>query len=115
MHERSESRAREWVCSNFDLSNIHFLVLFLHLLHSQFHGIDCQFGVLQLLSGEIGLLHVERLVPQTLQLLFVHPLLLQHSQCSLLHHVLEEEEEEEGREGRDGGGRKREKKKAGKE
>ena len=70
------------------LVDVDLLVLFLHLLDAELHGVHCGLGVLELLGGKVGLLHVEGLAPESLQLLLVVPLLLQGAEGTLLDHVL---------------------------
>lgn len=73
---------------HLNLPNIHLLVLFLHLLHAHLHSVHSGLGVLELLEPKVGLLHVEGLIPQSLQLPFVQLLLFQDSHGFLLDHVL---------------------------
>ena len=48
------------------LVDVDLLVLLLHLLDAELHGVHGGLGVLELLGGEVGLLHVEGLVPESL-------------------------------------------------
>ena len=74
--------------AHLNLPHVHLLVLPLHLLDAHLHGVHRGLGILELLDAKVGLLHVKRLVPQSLKLALVHLLLLQHTHGALLHHVL---------------------------
>ena len=70
-----------------NLFDVDLLELFLHLLGASFHGIDCVLGVFEALGGEVGLFHIERLIPKVVDLVLILFLLLQNPQGLLLHSV----------------------------
>ena len=56
---------------NLDFVNVDVFVLLLELFDADFHGVHGGLGVLEALDGEVGLLHVKRLVGQSLPLVLI--------------------------------------------
>jgi hypothetical protein len=72
-----------------DLVNIYLSILFAHLFVRDLHRVDRGHGIPEIVSCEGRGFHIKRLLSKLRNLGFVHPLLLQCPESSLLDSVLE--------------------------